>query len=78
MAGVPDWSTKIPVPVCDTKLLKNVPRPIVGLPATPSPLARVRPALTAKVRPVTVFEPVLTCMPVGLEFNDKAAPVILT
>ena len=67
----------MPVPVRLAKFDKNVPRLIVGLPETPSESVIPNPAPTAIERPVSVFGPVLTCIPVPLEFSDDAAPVRL-
>ena len=49
-----------PVPLNAATLARLVPSEITGFPATPSPLAILNPLPTPKVRPVSVFEPVLT------------------
>ena len=49
-----------PVPLNAATLESTVPSEITGFPDTPSPLAILSPLPTPKVRPVSVFEPVLT------------------
>jgi hypothetical protein len=66
---VPLMVTK-PIPVNEATLESVVPSDITGFPATPSPLAILRPLPTPKVRPTTVFEFVLTCMPDALKSKD--------
>jgi hypothetical protein len=59
------------------RLDRDVPRLIVGLPVVPSGFMILSPAPTDKDVSMTVFMPVLTCIPLPLELNDGTAPVIL-